>query len=282
MPDAEKLVLNLVLLVTLLGLAVTMAGPAASWVRREMEWFRVTMVELYMPGVSPQAMMAAGVLCAITGAMMGHLLMRSMFAAVPAGVLAYALPRLYLMAVRNTRRKRLNQQLVDGILTISNGVASGLNLPASLKLVEQNAPAPLCQEIGHLLKEYEFGMPLETAMERAADRVELPNYRLLFLALRTGMERGGRLAETLKGIAESLREISRLEDKVETMTAQGRSSARMMSAMPLVVVGILYLIDPEAIQMLFTTGTGRVLLTVVGVILVGGWLWMRKIVSVDV
>jgi tight adherence protein B len=125
-------------------------------------------------------------------------------------------------------------------------------------------------------------MPLEQAMERAADRVQLPNYRMLFLAMRTGMERGGKLADTLKTIAESLREIARLEDKVDTMTAQGRASARMMSVMPLVIMFILYVIDPQSVQDLFTTGTGRVLLIIIGGVLVTAWAWMHRVVSVDV
>jgi tight adherence protein B len=280
--DSQKVAVNLVMLAALFALALTLAGPVRRWMRREEEWFRTVLIELYMQGVSGTTMLIAGGLSAVFGALTGWLLLQSGVAALAAGVVGYALPRLYLHALRRSRRKRLNSQLVDGILTISNGVASGLNLTAALKLVEQNAPAPLSQEIGHLLREYEYGMPLEQAMERAADRVQLPNYRLLFLAMRTGMERGGKLAETLKNIAESLREIARLEDKVDTMTAQGRASARLMSVMPLVVVGILYMIDPRSVRELFTTGPGRILLAIIGGVLVAGWVWMHRVVTVDV
>lgn len=283
MDDTQyKIALNVLLLVSLFGMAFTLAGPLQTWLKREEEWFRATLIELYVTGIDARTMMIAGGIAIVGGAMLGWMLLQSGPFALLCGAACYALPRLYLHARRAARRRKLAAQLVDGILTISNGVASGLNLPAALKLVEDNAPAPLSQEIGYLLREYEYGMPLEAAMERAAERVQLSNYRLLFLAMRTGMERGGRLAETLKDIAESLREISRLEDKVDTMTAQGKSSARLMSLMPLVVLGILYLIDPTAVKLLFTTGTGKILLVAVGGILVVGWVWMQRIVSVDV
>jgi tight adherence protein B len=277
-----KLVGQLLLPVAVLMMFLFLSGPITAWLRREHEWYRVTLIELYLTGITATQMLAAGGVGVVAGAMLGFLFLESVFAAVLFAAAGYAAPRLYLWSVRNARRKKLSEQLPDGILTISNGVASGLNLAASLRLVEENAPAPLSQEIGYLLREYEYGMPLEAAMERAAERVQLPNYRLFFLAMRTGMERGGKLAETLKSIAESLREITRLEDKVETLTAQGKSSARMMSLMPLVVLVILYVIDPDAVGMLFTTGFGRLLLAAVAGLLVIGWVWLRQVVSVDV
>lgn len=282
MVDPQKVVVNLVMLAALFVLALTLAGPAFRWLKREEEWFRTVLIELYMPGLSGTTMIIAGGVAAAFGALTGWLLLQSGFAAVAIGLLSYLLPRLYLGRLRQSRRRRLNAQLVDGILTVSNGVTSGLNLTAALKLVEQNAPAPLSQEIGHLLREYEYGMPLEQAMERAADRVQLPNYRMMFLAMRTGMERGGKLAETLKNIAESLREISRLEDKVDTMTAQGRASARLMSVTPLGIIIILYLIDPKSVGELFSTGTGRILLCIIGGVLIAAWTWMYRVVNVDV
>lgn len=279
---AGKFGVLLLMLVSLMLLALAMSGPLQSRLRREEAWFAATLTELYLTGISARTMMWAGAIAVGTGACLGGLLFGSGFAAVAVGATCYLLPRLYLQVQRTRRRQKLNAQLVDGILTISNGVASGLNLPAALQLVERNAPAPLSQEIGYLLREYEYGMPLENAMDRAAERVQLPNYRLLFLAMKAGMERGGRMADTLKSIAESLREISRLEDKVETMTAQGKSSARIMSVMPVAVLGILYMIDRDAVTLLFTTGTGRLLLGVVALILIAAWAWMQRIVSVDV
>jgi Flp pilus assembly protein TadB len=176
----------------------------------------------------------------------------------------------------------LEEQLVGGVQTLASGVRAGLNLVQSMEMIARDAPAPLSQEFAHLLREYEYGVSLEDAMSNAARRVGLPDFRLLFAALHTHRERGGDLGETLDRIAESIREIQRLESRVRTLTAQGRATARWLGAMPAVVMAILYVIDSSGVVMLFTANVGKMLLALVIVLNLIGFLWIRKIMAIDI
>jgi tight adherence protein B len=149
-------------------------------------------------------------------------------------------------------------------------------------MIVRDAPKPIQQEFAHLLREYEYGVPLDEAMNSAGERIGSNDFRLLFAALRTHRERGGNLGETLDRIAESIREIQRLERRVETLTAQGRATARWLGAMPMAVLAISYLIVPEGVRQLFTTATGNWILTAVVILNILGWLWIRKIMAVDI
>lgn len=93
---------------------------------------------------------------------------------------------------------------------------------------------------------------------------------------------GGNLGETLDRIADAIREIYRLEKQVETLTAQGRAAARMMGIMPFVILIILHFIDPRGVQNLFDDPIGRFLLLIVIVLNILGFLWIRKIVDIDI
>ena len=192
------------------------------------------------------------------------------------------LPSLVMGSLRRRRLRRLEEQLVDGIQTLASGVRAGLNLVQALQLVVRDGPLPLKQEFVHLVREYEYGVPLEEAMDNAAARIDSGDFRLLFAALRTHRQRGGDLGVTLDRIAASIREIQRLEHRVQALTAQGRTTARWLGAMPVAVMAILYfIVDAAAVRALFADPLGKVIILAILVLNVVGFLWIKKIVSLD-
>ena len=214
--------------------------------------------------------------------LLGYVLTESLLGAAAGGVLGVLLPGVMLRVLRRRRLERLEGQLVNGIQTLASGVRAGLNLVQSMQLVARDGPIPLRQEFAHMLREYEYGVSLEDAMENAAVRIGSGDFRLLFAALLTHRDRGGDLGATLDRIAESTREIQRLESRVKTLTAQGRATARWLGAMPGVVLIILYFIVQEDVKRLFVEDAGKVLLLIIIVLNNLGFLWIKKIVSIDI
>ncbi len=266
--------------------------PMGRLVRKQEEAFHQALVELFMFDVTPRQLtygmfMAAGVVGAVlslmaynagaggTGALM-------MFA-VGAGI-GYWVPRLVIFVFQRRRRDRLNDQLIDGLVTIANGMRAGLNLVQSMRLIETNAEPPISQEFGLMLREFQHGASVDEVMRRASSRIKLHHYRLLFAAMQTARIRGGNLPDTLDRLGESLREIMRLEEKVRALTAQNKLSAIMMGCMPAAILGIYYLIEPTWVEVLFSRENdwGLLLLAVAVVLNVAGFLWIRKIVTFEI
>lgn len=203
--------------------------------------------------------------------------------AVAMGIIAGLVwPNALTRYLIRTRIRRLEEQIVSGIQTLASGVRAGLNLVQAFQLLAKNASPPLSQEVAQLLREYEHGLTLEQAMGKTGQRIGSPTYRLLFSALEMHRIRGGNLGETLDRTADSIREIQRLEKHVETLTAQGRSAARMMAIMPLVILGILYLIDKRGVTELFVTQLGRFMLLAVLLLIMLGFWWIRRIIDIDI
>jgi tight adherence protein B len=215
-------------------------------------------------------------------AFLGQMVTESLLGMAAGALLGVFLPGVVMKMLRRRRLNRLEAQLVNGIQTLASGVRAGLNLVQSMELVARDGPIPLRQEFAHMLREYEYGVSLEDAMNNAALRIGSGDFRLLFAALLTHRERGGDLGETLDRIAESIREIQRLENRVKTLTAQGRATARWLGAMPGVVLVILYFIVQDDVKRLFVEDVGKLLLLIIVVLNVLGFLWIRKIVSIDV
>jgi len=250
------------------------------WLRRREEEFARGLNELFFFDFSPKLaarLSAAGV---VSVGVFFWLVDRDVLTGLIGGVIGFFLPKAVMWYLRRRRRRRLEEQLTDALLTIANGVRANLNLVQAMRLVEQNHPAPVSQEFGLLLREYEHGLSVEDAMTNAARRLASANYRLMFSALRTNREKGGDLAATLDRIAESLREIHRLEEKIRATTAQGRYSALVMGLMPLVFIAILTLIDYEGMVMVWEKG--KWIAFVVAALTVAGFAWIWRIVNIDV
>ena len=196
--------------------------------------------------------------------------------------LAAISPRVILGSLKRRRLSKLEDQLVPGVQSLASGVRAGLNLTQAMELIARDSPKPIRQEFIHLLREYEYGVPLDEAMSASAGRIGSGDYRLLFAALITHRQRGGDLGETLDRISGSIREIQRLQKRVETLTAQGRATARWLGAMPLVIGGIIYLVDETAIISMFQDSRGIALVIAVILLNIIGFLWIRKIMAIDI
>lgn len=199
-----------------------------------------------------------------------------------AGLGALALPPLIADHLKMRRIKHLDRQLTDGLTTLASGTRAGLTLVQSMNLVVQNSIGPIQEEFAQILREYEMGLDLNQAMRNASDRIGSHLYRLTFTAIEMHRIRGGNAAESMDRIAESVREIERLEGKLDALTAQGRMQATFMAIMPPVFLMIYYAIEPTAVDDLMNTGTGRIILAIVAALVLGGFLWIRKIMSVDI
>ncbi|MEA3367519.1 MAG: type II secretion system F family protein [Planctomycetota bacterium] len=271
---------------------ISLRFPMGRIIRKHETRFHEALVELFMFDVTPRQLtygmfLAAGVVGLLLGLMVwdagaGQLGIVIMFAAGVA--VGWWVPRVVIFVLQRRRRDRLNDQLIDGLVTLANGMRAGLNLVQSMRLIEDNTEPPISQEFGLMLREFEHGASVDEVMRRASLRIKLHHYRLLFAAMQTARVRGGNLPDTLDRLGESLREIVRLEEKVRALTAQNKLSAIMMGCMPAAILGVYYLIEPTWVATLFSRDNdwGLLLLAIAVLLNVAGFLWIRKIVTFEI
>jgi tight adherence protein B len=257
--------------------------PATQWfiARTEDSYERVLVHQLLMD-IKPRTALVMAAMGIVICAMIGYLLVESVTGAVAGAAIGFVAPILIIRHLERKRIERLELQLVDGITTMASGVRAGLNLIQAMEILVRNHSGPIKQEFSQLMREYQMGLDFNQAMRNAANRIGSSNYRLLFTAIEMHRLRGGDVGQSLDRIAESIREIQRLEGKLDAITSQGRFQAWMMAVMPLAFLGILYLIDRDGVTMLFVQPLGRIMLLIVGVLILLGWLWIRKIMTVDI
>lgn len=255
--------------------------PGLKWFRKQEAYYDRVFRRQLMMDLDPKALvilllLAVALLFVVTAYFAGIL------PGIAVGGATLILPYALIRHLETKRRQRLEVQLVDGLASLASGVRAGLNLVQSMQLLVQNQRGPIQQEFGQILREYEMGMDLNQAMRGAANRIGSPLFRLTFTAIEMHRVRGGDSGESMDRIAKSIRDIQRLEGKLDSITAQGRMQAKFMAIMPFVIIFLLMGIMPEDATAMFTSQQGRVLLLIAAAMIAGGYLWIRKIMQVDI
>jgi tight adherence protein B len=149
-------------------------------------------------------------------------------------------------------------------------------------MISKECSEPLAGEFRTAFEEQNFGLPLRDALLNLAERVPIVDVRFFVTALMIQKETGGNLAEILDGLARVIRDRFRIYRDVQTRTAQGRLTAGILIALPLAMLGILSLINPHYVGVLFTDAYGPPALIIAAVLQVIGSMILWKIIHFEV
>jgi tight adherence protein B len=172
--------------------------------------------------------------------------------------------------------------LPEALDLMVSALRAGHSLVAALRLVAHESPDPVGVEFRMCFEEQNYGLELRTAMENLVNRMPMQDLRLVSTAILIQKESGGNLAEVLEKGANLIRERFKLKRDVRTRTAQGRLTGWILSALPLVMGLLLYIINPQMMSLLWTREIGVKLLCGSAVMTVIGALIIRKIVNMEV
>ena len=232
--------------------------------------------------IDPRRLLTLNVVIVIAAASVAYVVSDSVPIALVLAALAGLSPRILLARVKRMRRERFRQQLPDLMLLTAGALRAGASLWQALAQVTAETAPPARQEIEMMLREQRLGVSMNQALAGLERRMGVEETRLLSAALRIAHETGGNLAETLESLAESTRRKQALEAKVDALTSQGKLQGWVMGCLPLLLGLVLFQMEPVAMSALFTTWYGLTACAAIVVLQALGFLFVRRIVSVDV
>ena len=202
--------------------------------------------------------------------------MRGLLLAVVAGVL----PRLLISRRAGKRRRAFGDQLDGTLQLLAGSLRAGYGLTQALDAVAAESPTPTSDEFGRVVVETRLGRDFTDSLTALARRMESNDMRWVAEAIGIQREVGGDLAEVLDTLAETIRERSQIRRQVHALSAEGRISAVILIALPLVLALVISIINPLYLADLTGTSIGRTLIIVAVVLMVVGVIWLRRIIKV--
>ena len=197
---------------------------------------------------------------------------------VSAGLL---LPHWYVKIARNRRLKRFSAEFPNALDVIVRGIKAGLPLGDCLKIIAAETQEPVKGEFKILIDDHMLGLPLDEAVQRLPDRIPLSEASFFAIVIAIQSRTGGSLSEALGNLSKVLRERKKMEGKIKAMSGEAKASAGIIGALPVFVVGMLYLTSAKYIALVFTTQTGHFVLAGCGLLVLCGTLMMRKMINFD-
>ncbi len=199
-----------------------------------------------------------------------------------AAICGWNIPRTVLSLLRRNRLKRFNLQLVDSLVSMSNALKAGFSMQQAFELVVRERQNPISQEFGTYLHQTRVGMPQGEALESLRIRVGSEDLALMTAAIETARQTGGNLTEVFEKIAHTIRERMRIEQRIWTLTAQGRLQGFVVGAMPLLLGVAMSFLDPAMMGAFVHSSFGLLLIGAVVVLEALGAMIIAKIIHIDV
>ena len=198
------------------------------------------------------------------------------------GLIALFCPFGYLQFIIWKRLRKFLEQFPDGLDMIAQSLQAGLGLTQSMVFVAKEMPDPMGTEFSVFIEEVNLGLPLNDALKKFEERINLPEVRLFNTALMVQREVGGSLAELLNKLSTIIRDRFRIERLIKSLTAQNRISAWTVCSVPPFLAFFMFTRESEMMNKMMQNPTGRGMLAAALVLEVCGILTFRKIIKIHI
>ncbi|WP_338447472.1 type II secretion system F family protein [Pelagerythrobacter marensis] len=197
-------------------------------------------------------------------------------------LLGAGIPHLVVGHLIKRRTNAFNARFPDAIELLVRGLRSGLPVTETLQVVAQEVPGPVGIEFKGVVERIKIGRSMEEALQETADRLAIAEFNFFCIALAIQRETGGNLAETLSNLADVLRKRSQMKLKIRAMSSESKASAYIVGALPFIVFGLIWWINPGYVGGFFEDD--RLIVTGLGGLVwmsIGGFI-MAKMVSFEI
>jgi tight adherence protein B len=221
-------------------------------------------------------------MCAIGGVLLVWLKLHSVAWALVAAIGFGAFPLLYVRRARAKRLQKLEQQLPDALDLIGRAIRAGHAFSNALQMAGNELPQPIGGEFRLISDKVNYGTAMSDALISLADRVPSLDVKYVVIAVLIHRESGGNLAEMLDNLSTIIRARLKLLGTIRVLSAEGRLSAWILGLLPLGTGLMVHLVNPGFMSLLWTDPAGKTVSYTMAVLMLCGFMWMRKIIRIRV
>jgi tight adherence protein B len=200
-------------------------------------------------------------------------------------VIAYvcgSLPVFMLKRKKAKRMERFTQQLPEALDLMTRALKAGHTFNGAMRMVADEFDDPIGAEFRQTLEEINYGKDADQSLTDLLHRVDCPDLKFFVVSVNIQRETGGNLAEIISNIARLVRERFELFGQVRVLSAEGRMSAMILTALPFVVASALYIINPEYMSLLYKEELGRAMAMGAVVSMTLGIFVIRRMIRITI
>ena len=232
--------------------------------------------------VAPSTIILASMMLALACSVVALALFKQPFAWPLAAVAGAMMPWLWLRYRRSQRMKRFEEQFPEALDLLSRAIRAGHAFQTAMGMCADELPAPVGAEFRKSFDQQNFGLPLKETLHELTERVPILDVKFFVTAVLIQRETGGNLAEILDNLAHVVRERFKILRQVRVHTAHGRFTGYVLMALPAALGIVLNFINPEHMDLLFRERMGQMMILGAIVMQTIGYVWIRKVIKIEV
>lgn len=192
--------------------------------------------------------------------------------ALPLGIVAgFFMPRWVMRFIKTDRENKFKAQMVDALMVLSSSMRAGLSLIQAMEVVVEDAPQPMSQEIGLVVKETRMGLSLDESLRRLKERMPVDELSLVITTILVARETGGDVTTVFTKLVETIRERFKIKERIKTLTVVPRLQGWVMAILPFGFGFFASRSDPQYFDVLFKDPVGNMFLVL------AGFLWLMSL-----
>ena len=201
--------------------------------------------------------------------------------ALALGVIGFAVPPILVKRARKKQQDEFNKQLGDSLVIMGNCVKAGFSFQQALESIAKEMQPPISTEFKKVLLEIRYGVSMEEALRHMVDRVKNKDLDLLVSAVLTSMQVGGNLSDILDVISQTIKDRLKIKAEIRVLTSSGRTSGTIIGLLPIFIIIVLMLLNPQYFQSFFQDVIGKIMIALSVILETTGFLVIRKIVDIE-
>ncbi len=174
---------------------------------------------------------------------------------------------------------RLLRQLPDTIELVVSAVRAGLPVAEAFRGVANEMPEPTREQFAHVVSELALGRPIDEALLNLNRRTGVREYAMFATTLAVQAKSGGRLAETIQGLGETVRQRIAVAGRAKALAAEAKLSAQILASLPVLTGLAQAFLRPGYMNPLLDDPRGRKLLAYGVASLLVGIATMHRLVK---
>ena len=196
------------------------------------------------------------------------------------GMIGFAAPPIFVQRSRKKRQEEFNKQLGESLTIMGNCIKAGFTFQQAMESIASEMQPPISVEFSRSLREVHYGVSLEDALNHMVERVKNKDLDLLVSAVLTSARVGGNLSDILEVISETVKDRIKIKAEVRVLTSSGRASGLIIGLLPVFIIIILMLINPEYITSFVESTIGKIMMVASVVLEIAGFTIINKIVDI--
>ena len=191
----------------------------------------------------------------------------------------YTLDLIYLYKY-SKYRKKIENDLLDAITIMNNAFKAGMSIIQAIELVYKELDGPISKEFKKISTELSYGLDLDTAFRRFAERIKISEAVYLTSSLSVLNKTGGNIIKVFESIKKTMYSKKKLENELKSLTSSSRFIMWVLIFVPVVFVIFIAAINRGYFKPLFENPLGYAIIGLILIIYITYIFTVRRIMKV--